>query len=49
MQDGKFDINVRVVPGSGTGALEGIAGSLTILIESGRHSYTLDYTLPAVL
>ncbi len=48
MQDGKFDLNVRVVPGSGTGELEGIAGDLTIIIESGRHSYSFEYTLPAV-
>jgi expansin (peptidoglycan-binding protein) len=48
MQDGKFDLNVRVVPGSGTGELEGIAGDLTIIIESGKHSYSFEYTLPAV-
>jgi hypothetical protein len=48
MQDGKFELNVRVVPGSGTGELDGIAGDLTIIIESGRHSYSFEYTLPAV-
>jgi expansin (peptidoglycan-binding protein) len=48
MQNGKFDLNVRVVPGSGTGELEGIAGDLTIIIESGKHSYSFEYTLPAV-
>jgi Protein of unknown function (DUF3224) len=48
MQDGEFDLNVRVVPGSGTGELEGIAGDLTIIIESGKHSYSFEYTLPAV-
>ena len=47
MQGGNFDLNVRVVPGSGTGELEGIAGDLTIIIEAGRHSYTFEYTLPA--
>jgi expansin (peptidoglycan-binding protein) len=46
MQDGKFDLKVRAVPGSGTGELEGIAGDLTIIIESGRHSYSFEYTLP---
>jgi hypothetical protein len=35
------------VPGSGTGQLKGIAGTLTIIIASGKHSYTFDYTLPA--
>ena len=48
MQDGKFDLTIRAVPGSGTGELEGIAGNLTIIIESGRHSYSFEYTLPAV-
>jgi hypothetical protein len=48
MQDGRFDLNIRAVPGSGTGELEGIAGGLTIVIESGRHSYSFEYTLPAV-
>ena len=41
-----FDLNVRVVPGSGTGELEGIAGTLTIIIAAGTHTYSLDYTLP---
>jgi hypothetical protein len=35
-----------VVPGSRTGELKGIAGSFTIHIEDGHHSYDLDYTLP---
>ena len=47
MQGGAFELNVRVVPGSGTGDLEGIAGTLTIIIAGGKHSYTLEYTLPA--
>jgi hypothetical protein len=37
---------VIVVPGSGTGELKGIAGTFTIRIEGGKHSYELDYTLP---
>ena len=36
---------VKVVPGSGTGELQGIAGDFTIVIEGGKHSYELDYTL----
>ncbi len=47
MQGGAFDINVRVAPGSGTGDLEGIAGSLTIIVAAGKHSYSLEYTLPS--
>ena len=46
MNAGAFDLNVRVVPGSGTDDLEGITGTLTIVIASGRHSYSLEYTLP---
>jgi hypothetical protein len=46
MMNGNFDMNIRVVPGSGTGELEGIAGALTIVIAAGKHSYTLQYTLP---
>jgi hypothetical protein len=48
MEQGKFDLNVRVVPGSGTGELEGITGTMTIIIEGGKHSYTFEYLLPAV-
>jgi expansin (peptidoglycan-binding protein) len=48
MDQGKFDLNVRVVPGSGTGELEGITGTMTIIIEGGKHSYTFEYLLPAV-
>jgi len=47
IQGGAFDINVRVAPGSGTGDLEGIAGSLTIIVAAGKHSYSLEYTLPS--
>ncbi|HEY3628116.1 MAG TPA: DUF3224 domain-containing protein [Terracidiphilus sp.] len=46
MHGGAFELNVRVVPGSGKGELEGIAGALTIIIAAGNHSYTLEYTLP---
>ncbi len=37
---------VTVVPGSGTGELKGIAGTFTIEIANGKHSYDLEYTLP---
>ena len=46
MQAGQFEINVRVVPGSGSGELEGIAGALTIVMKGGNHAYALEYTLP---
>ena len=37
---------VTVVPGSGTGGLKGIAGTFTIIIANGQHSYDFAYTLP---
>lgn len=39
-------MQVVVVPGSGTGELKGIAGTFTIVIAEGKHSYDLEYTLP---
>jgi len=46
MYQGKFDLKVEVVPGSGTGELTGISGSMSIIIVDGKHSYKFDYTLP---
>ena len=40
-------LEVKVVPGSGTGELTGIAGVFTITIANGQHSYDFAYTLPA--
>jgi len=39
-------MTVLVVPGSGTGELAGIAGSFEIIVEGGKHSYDLEYSLP---
>jgi hypothetical protein len=39
-------MSVIVVPGSGTGQLQGLAGTFTINIADGQHSYELSYTLP---
>jgi hypothetical protein len=39
-------MQIVVAPGSGTGELKGIAGTFTIHIENGQHSYDFDYTLP---
>lgn len=47
MENGKFDLKVLVVPGSGAGDLSGIAGTMQIIIAAGKHSYKFDYTLPA--
>ena len=47
MDNGSYKLSVAVVPGSGTGELAGIAGTMNITIASGKHSYSFDYTLPA--
>lgn len=48
MSNNKPEMTIVIVPESGTGQLEGIAGKLTITIApTGKHSYNLDYTLPA--
>jgi hypothetical protein len=46
MVDNKFELIVKVVPGSGTDDLTGISGTMTIKIVSGKHSYLFDYELP---
>ncbi|HWC98537.1 MAG TPA: DUF3224 domain-containing protein [Candidatus Sulfopaludibacter sp.] len=46
MNRGTPELSVRVVPDSGTDGLAGIAGSLNIVIEGGKHSYEFEYTLP---
>jgi hypothetical protein len=47
MQSSVYHIDVIVVPGSGTGQLTGIDGSMQIVIKDGKHSYDFAYTLPA--
>lgn len=44
---GASELSVTVAPDSGTGALDGITGTLAIRVEGGKHVYDLDYTLPA--
>jgi hypothetical protein len=46
MNQGKFQLIVTVVPGSGAGGLAGIAGTMTITITNGKHSYDFECTLP---
>jgi hypothetical protein len=44
---GVQQLNIKVVPGSGTGDLAGISGSMNIRIEAGgKHFYDFDYALP---
>lgn len=40
------ELSIVIVPGSGTGQLAGITGTLGIEIVEKQHSYTMDYTLP---
>ena len=47
MDRGAPSLVITVVPDSGTDALTGLTGTMTIHIEQGKHSYVLDYDLPA--
>jgi len=47
MDRGTRSLSITVVPDSGTDALTGLRGSMSIEIaEGGAHSYELEYTLP---
>ncbi len=46
MNRGQPQLVITVVPDSGTGQLSGIAGTMTINIADGKHSYEFEYTLP---
>lgn len=46
MNRGVSILSVTVVPDSGTGDLQRIAGSLVITITDGTHYYDFEYTLP---
>jgi hypothetical protein len=45
MTRGAPQLSVTVVPDSGTGQLQGLAGRMTINITDGKHSYEFDYEL----
>ena len=45
MDNGAPSLTVTIVPGSGTGELAGISGSMTILVEGAKHTYVLEYLL----
>jgi hypothetical protein len=45
MTRGVPQLNVTVVPDSGTGQLVGLAGKMTIKIADGKHFYDFEYTL----
>jgi hypothetical protein len=46
MNRGAQSQSVTVVPDSGTGDLEGLAGEFRIIVAQGRHSYEFRYSLP---
>jgi len=47
MQHGSFQLNVIVVPQSGTGQLTGLSGTMEIIVAAdGKHSYRFSYALP---
>ena len=45
MDRGAPSLEVRVVPDSGTGELEGLRGRMQIDIVEGKHLFTFDYEL----
>jgi hypothetical protein len=45
MTRGVPELNVSVVPDSGTGALTGLSGRMQIIIAEGKHSYEFEYEL----
>jgi hypothetical protein len=45
MMRGVPQLTITVVPDSGTGQLVGLAGTMTINIVDGKHSYDFEYTL----
>ncbi len=47
MQRGQAVLSLTVVPDSGTEALTGLSGSMSIEITDGRHAYLLRYALPS--
>ena len=45
MSRGAPEMRISVVPDSGTDELTGLAGTLTIIIEGGKHSYEFEYKI----
>lgn len=45
MTRGAPHLVITVVPNSGTGQLEGLAGTMTIIIADGKHGYDFEYTI----
>jgi hypothetical protein len=45
MTRGVPHLTISVIPDSGTDELVGLAGTMTITIAEGRHSYDFEYTI----
>lgn len=45
--NGQQSLVITIVPDSGTDELTGISGTLMIIIDGKKHSYDLEYQLPA--
>jgi len=48
MAHGSEQLSITVVPDSGTDELKGLAGKMTIIRASGKHSYDFDYDLASL-
>ena len=48
MRRGAPELAISVVPDSGTGALVGLSGQMSIRIVERQHFYEFDYTIPDV-
>ena len=46
MDKGSDRLILEVVPGSASGEMSGLTGTMVIKIEDGQHYYELDYDLP---
>ena len=45
MSRGTGDLRITVIPDSGTDQLLGLAGTMTIIVAGGEHSYDFEYSL----
>lgn len=46
MNRGAGELNIIVIPDTGTDQLVGLRGHMNIIIDAGKHSYEFDYELP---
>jgi hypothetical protein len=46
MNRGAAHLVLGVVPDSGSGELEGLTGTMEIIVAEGKHTYKLEYDLP---